>query len=139
MSYLLDTNILSDLIHNPQGRVARRIRQVGESQVCTSIIVAVGLRYGAFKRGSSRLSERVEGVLGFIRTIDFAPPADAAYATTRARLEQADAPIRANVLLIAAQAMAPGLVVVTENPREFQRIDGLRVENWLGPDHLASS
>jgi predicted nucleic acid-binding protein len=49
MRYLLDTNIVSDLIRNPQGRIAEQIRKIGEAQVCTSIIVAAELRYGATK------------------------------------------------------------------------------------------
>ena len=49
--YLLDTNIISDLIKNPKGRVAKRIARVGESNVCTSIIVAAELRYGCAKSG----------------------------------------------------------------------------------------
>jgi hypothetical protein len=64
MRYLLDTNIVSDLIRNPQGRVEQHIRAVGEPQVCTSIIVAAELRYGAMKRGSQRLTAQLEAVLG---------------------------------------------------------------------------
>ena len=56
MRYLLDTNILSDLVRNPQGRVAQHIREIGEAQVCTSIIVAAELRYGAAKKQSTRLT-----------------------------------------------------------------------------------
>ena len=52
MRYLLDTNIVSDIICNPQGLVTQRIRKVGEAQVCTSVIVAAGLRYGAARKGS---------------------------------------------------------------------------------------
>jgi len=60
MRYLLDTNIVSDLVRNPQGKVAQHIRNIGEAQVCTSIIVAAELRYGAAKnaRHGSRLSLR---------------------------------------------------------------------------------
>ena len=62
MRYLLDTNIVSDLVRNPQGRVTQRIREVGEARVCTSIIVAAELRYGASKRGSPRLRAQLEAV-----------------------------------------------------------------------------
>ena len=58
--YLLDTNILSDLIRNPQGKAAKRIAKVGEDNVCTSIIVAAELRYGCAKSGSRRLIEAVK-------------------------------------------------------------------------------
>jgi predicted nucleic acid-binding protein len=83
MHYLLDTNIVSDLIRNPQGRVTERIREVGEAQVCTSIIVAAELRYGAAKRGSLRLTAQVEAVLGALEVLPFAAPA--AYGVLRAR------------------------------------------------------
>jgi tRNA(fMet)-specific endonuclease VapC len=63
---LLDTNILSVLIRNPQGHAARRIAKVGENSVCTSIIVAAELRYGCAKSGSMRLSKAVEDLLGEI-------------------------------------------------------------------------
>jgi tRNA(fMet)-specific endonuclease VapC len=66
MRYLLDTNILSDLIRNPQGRVAEQIRKLGEAEVCTSIVVAGELRYGAAKRGALGLSSRLEAVLGVL-------------------------------------------------------------------------
>jgi tRNA(fMet)-specific endonuclease VapC len=54
--YLLDTRIVSDLIRNPQGRVAAHIKKIGETQICTSIIVAAELRYGAAKKGLARLT-----------------------------------------------------------------------------------
>ena len=59
MRYLLDTNIVSDLVRRPQGRISERIREVGEAQICTSIIVAAELRYGAAKKGSPRLATGV--------------------------------------------------------------------------------
>ncbi len=131
MRYLLDTNIVSDLIRNPQGRVAEQIRKVGEAQVCTSIIVAAELRYGAAKKGSPRLAAQLEAVLGGLDVLPFEAPADAAYGHIRAKLEQAGTPIGGNDLLIAAQAVALGCTIVTGNDREFIRIGGLHCENWL--------
>jgi tRNA(fMet)-specific endonuclease VapC len=131
MRYLLDTNVVSDLIRNPQGRVAEHIRRVGEAQVCTSIIVAAELRYGAAKRGSPRLAAQLEAVLGCLDVLALETPADAAYGLIRTRLEQAGRPIGSNDLLIAAQAIALGYTIVTDNEREFARIDGLLRENWL--------
>ena len=61
--YLLDTNILSHLIKQPAGPVTRRIRVVGETALCTSIVVACELRYGAAKKGLSALTERVGALL----------------------------------------------------------------------------
>jgi tRNA(fMet)-specific endonuclease VapC len=64
MRYPVDTNIVSDLVRNPQGKVAQRICKVGETQVCTSIVVAAELRYGASKKGSPRLAAQLKAVLG---------------------------------------------------------------------------
>jgi tRNA(fMet)-specific endonuclease VapC len=134
MRYLLDTNIVSDLIRAPQGRAAQQIRVVGEAMVRTSIIVAAELRFGACKLGSPRLTERLEAVLGVLEIMPFAAPADTIYGQIRARLEQAGTPIGGNDLLIAAQAIALGDTIVTDNEREFGRVDGLHLENWLrGP------
>ena len=133
MRYLLDTNVVSDLIRNPQGRVAKHIRKVGEAQVCTSIIVAAELRYGATKKGSARLTAQLEAVLGALDVLPLVAPADAAYGLIRTQLEQAGRPIGSNDLLIAAQAIALGYTIVTDNEREFARVGGLPCENWLRP------
>jgi tRNA(fMet)-specific endonuclease VapC len=131
MRYLLDTNIVSDLIRFPQGRCAARIAAVGQGNVCTSIVVACELRYGAAKRRSVRLSRQVEAVLGAIEIAPFEAPADKAYGTTRTKLESAGTPIGGNDLLIAAQALSLSLVLVTDNEREFSRVQGLKIENWI--------
>jgi len=136
MRYLLDTNIVSDLVRNPQGKVASQVRAVGEKHVCTSIIVAAELRYRANKKradkkGSPRLSSQLDAVLGVLEVLPFETPADTSYGLLRTRLEQAGTPIGANDLLIAAQALALGYVIVTDNEREFSRVKGLRLQNWL--------
>lgn len=131
MRYLLDTNIVSDLVRNPQGRVTSRIREVGEAQVCTSIIVASELRYGAVKRGSPRLTAQLDAVLEALEVVPFEAPADVAYGVLRARLERAGRLIGGNDLLIAAHAIALRHTIVTDNEREFARVDGLPCENWL--------
>jgi tRNA(fMet)-specific endonuclease VapC len=130
MRYLLDTSIVSDLVRHPQGRIAGHIRKVGETQVCTSIIVAAELRYGAAKKGSQRLTAQLETVLGALDVLPFETPADAIYGQIRTRLEQIGKPIGGNDLLIAAQAVALGCTIVTDNEGEFARIDGLPRENW---------
>ncbi len=131
MRYLLDTNIVSDLVRNPQGKVAQHIRKVGEAQVCTSIIVAAELRYGATKKGSPRLLAQLEAVLGALEVLPFEVPADAAYGLLRTRLEQVGRPIGANDLLIAAQTFSLGYTIVTDNDKEFAHVEDLRRENWL--------
>ena len=131
MRYLLDTNIIASLVRDPRGPAAQRIREVGETRVCTSIIVAAELRYGAAKRGSARLSAQLETVLDALDVLPFEAPADAVYGRLRARLERAGRPIGGNDLLIAAQAVALGHTIVTDNEREFARIDDLPGENWM--------
>jgi tRNA(fMet)-specific endonuclease VapC len=129
--YLLDTNIISDVIRNPDGSAARRIEQAGAKKIFTSIIVAAELRYGCAKKSSSKLLARVESVLETIPVLPLDSPADAKYGDTRAELEAAGQPIGTNHLLIAAHAYALGLTLVTDNTREFSRIRGLNLENWL--------
>ena len=131
MRFLLDTNIMSDLVRHPRGKISDRIAKVGEEHVCTSIIVAAELRFGATRKNSSRLTAQLEAVLGTIDVLALEAPVDAVYGVIRASLERTGQPIGANDLLIAAHALALGLTVVTDNEREFSRIDNLRVENWL--------
>ncbi|MCS6996208.1 MAG: type II toxin-antitoxin system VapC family toxin [Casimicrobiaceae bacterium] len=129
--YLLDTNILSHLIRQPQGRIAEHIRHVGEERVCTSIVVAAELRFGAAKRGHEGLRENVERVLDAIDVLPFEPPADAHYAAIRLALERLGTPIGPNDLLVAAHARAADCVLVTANDNEFRRVPALEIVNWL--------
>jgi tRNA(fMet)-specific endonuclease VapC len=131
LRYLLDTNILSELIRDPRGAVARRIESVGEDRVCTSIVVAAELRFGAEKSGSAKLADRVDLLLSALEVLPLEPPADRHYAKIREHLARRGTPIGPNDLLIAAHALAMGLTVVTANAGEFPRVPGLRVENWL--------
>jgi len=129
--YMLDTNIISDLVKNPQGTAAQRIAKVGEDNICTSIIVAAELRYSCAKSGSKRLLKAVEDILSEIAILPFEVPADAEYGGIRSELEAAGKPIGSNDLLIAAHASATGTTIVTANTDEFKRVRGLNVENWL--------
>jgi tRNA(fMet)-specific endonuclease VapC len=129
--YVLDTNIISDLIRNPHGKVAKRIAKAGEENICTSIIVAAELRYGCAKSGSRRLLQAVEDLLSEIDVLPLDVPADSEYGGIRSDLEAAGRPIGGNDLWIAAQACAIGATVVTANVAEFKRVRSLKVENWL--------
>ena len=129
--YMLDTNIISDLMRNPQGKAAKRIAKLGEDSICTSVIVAAELRYGCAKSGSTRLLKAVEDLLAEIEVLPFEVPADAEYGGIRAKLEAAGTPIGGNDLLIAAHACTTGATIVTANTNEFKRVRGLKVENWL--------
>ncbi|NNJ96419.1 MAG: type II toxin-antitoxin system VapC family toxin [Gammaproteobacteria bacterium] len=131
LAYLLDTNILSDLVRNPQGEVAAQITKAGEDSVCTSVIVAAELRYGATKSNSAKLAERIDLILSALEILPLETPADHRYAAIRHHLTRQGTLIGPNDLLIAAHALANDLTVITANVREFSRVPGLKVENWL--------
>lgn len=131
MRYLLDTNIVSALVRDPGGPVAQRVAQAGRDAVCTSIFVTSELRFGAARRGSSRLEAQLEAVLRGLHALPFESPGDSVYAELRLRLERAGTPIGGTDTFIAAHALALGLTLVTDNEREFRRVENLLVENWL--------
>jgi tRNA(fMet)-specific endonuclease VapC len=129
--YLLDSNSMSDLIRHPGGKVARRFAVVGEPVVCTSIVVACELRFGAAKKGSSELSIRIDQLLASFNVLPLDREADRHYAEIRTDLSRKGRPIGSNDLLIAAHTLALDLILVTDNVDEFARVPGLSIENWL--------
>ncbi len=129
--YLLDANIVSALMRSPYGWLSERVARAGEANVVTSIIVAAELRFGALKKGSSRLVREVREVLLRLDAKPFEASADEHYSRLRTALERAGAPIGANDMLVAAHALALDATLVTDNEREFSRVEGLRLENWL--------
>jgi len=129
--YLLDTNILSHLVRQPQGPVADHIADVGEANVLTSVIVACELRYGAAKRGSRKLTRQVEAVLSAMTIRPLESDIERVYASIRVALERRGTPIGAHDMLIAAHARAIDAVCVTDNVAEFRRVPALKIENWL--------
>ena len=129
--YLLDTNILSHLVRQPQGPVADHIADVGEAYVLTSVIVACELRYGAARRGSKKLTRQVEAVLSAMTIKPLESDVERVYASIRVALERKGTPIGAHDMLIAAHARAIDAVCVTDNVAEFRRVPALKIENWL--------
>ncbi len=129
--YLLDTNILSHLVRQPQGPVAEHIADVGDANVITSVIVACELRYSAAKRGSRRLTRQVEAILGAMTIRALESDVERVYASIRVALEKKGTPISAHDMLIAAHARAIEAICVTDNVAEFKRVPALKVENWL--------
>jgi tRNA(fMet)-specific endonuclease VapC len=130
-AWMLDTNALSELIRNPHGKLAQRLQSVAFDSICTSIVVACELRFGARRKGSDALTRRVEQLLASVSVLPLDEPADQHYGDIRAALERAGSPIGGNDLLIAAHARSRGLTLVTHDVREFQRVADLRVEDWL--------
>jgi tRNA(fMet)-specific endonuclease VapC len=131
--YLLDTNILSDAIKNPHGACAEKIASAEAGSLCTSIVVAAELRFGAAKKGAPELSRRINQLLEAIEIAPLGAGSDLHYANLRCDLERQGLTIGANDMLIAAHALAMGAVLVTDNIREFSRIVDLTIQNWLRP------
>jgi tRNA(fMet)-specific endonuclease VapC len=129
--YLLDTNILSHLVRQPQGPVAEHIADVGEENVLTSVIVACELRYGAATRGSRKLARQVEAILGALTVKPLESDVERIYASIRVALERKGTPIGAHDMLIAAHARAIDAVCVTDNVAELKRVPALKVESWI--------
>jgi len=131
MRYMLDTNILSDLIKNPFGKVAEHIRKLEPGMVCTNIIVAGELHYGVKKKSSLNLRNRITQILTIIPVLILGEQVSVTYGTIRADLEKNGLPIGVNDLWIAAHALTENKIIVTHNVREFGRVKNLKLESWL--------
>jgi tRNA(fMet)-specific endonuclease VapC len=129
--FLLDTNVLSQLIRDPRGAVAMRLATTGDAQVFTSVVVSSELRLGARKKGSTVLTDRVDQLLASIDVAPLDVGVDQIYADIRNLLESSGQTIGANDLFIAAHALEQEATLVTDNVEEFQRVPGLKVENWV--------
>lgn len=127
---MLDTNVVSALIRRPHSEFAAHVAALPRGSYAISVIVASELRYGAAKRGSARLTERIEAVLQALDVLPLAEPVDRHYGEIRSGMEKAGQPIGLNDLLIAAHARALDATLVTSNVREFRRVPGLTVEDW---------
>ncbi|MGV3652267.1 MAG: PIN domain-containing protein [Devosia sp.] len=129
---MLDTNIVSAIGRSPNlPSINRHLAEIGPDTVCMSIVTAAEIRFGLSKSPSSKARANMETLLGSIPILPFDVPADHHYAEIRAVLVRAGTPIGSNDLLIAAHALALDLTLITDNVREFARVPGLRVENWL--------
>jgi len=129
--FLLDTNIL---IAGIKGRspVREKLEKVDASMILVSPIVLGELLTGVEKsRYKSSNRKRLLDVLAGLRMVDLEPEVAVGYGRIRAALESAGTPIGANDLWIAAHALTLDAVLVTDNEREFQRVPGLKIENWL--------
>ena len=129
--FLLDTNIISNLVRQPDGIATHKLRENSAAYLCTSIVVACELRFGAEKANSDLLRERIEQILARLEILPLDAPADSIYGRIRHDLESKGTPIGPNDLLIAAHALAQNLTLVTDNTGEFSRVEGLFVENWI--------
>lgn len=131
MRYLLDTNVCVDYLAGRFPAVAARLQSLPPEEVAISAIAVAELRFGADK--SARVDanhQRLDLFLNDVAVLDFDHAAARAYGTLRSALERSGTPIGPNDMLIAAQALAAGVVLVTANLDEFRRVAGLEVESW---------
>jgi len=130
---LLDTNICIHVINARPAAVLARFRQyrMGEIGVCS--VVAAELAYGVAKSGSERNRRALEMFLAPLTILPFDEAALWVYGDLRAELERQGTPIGALDTMIAAHALSQQCTLVTNNTREFARVPGLALENWVQP------
>lgn len=131
MRYLLDTNVWVDYLNQRFESVTARIQRADPEELGLSTVVLAELRYGADKsQRPARNHARIDVLIQEIPGLDFDETAAAAFGQLRTALEAQGSPIGPYDMMIAAQALSRGLVLVTDNVREFGRVKGLQVENW---------
>ena len=131
MKYLLDTNTCIYVINKKPPSAVARIRSKQAEEIAVSTVTIAELEYGVYR--SRKTDQNRIALLEFLVPLiilDFDQGAAAVYGSIRACLESRGTPIGPMDLLIAAQAMSQGLILVTNNEREFGRVDGLDLENW---------
>jgi tRNA(fMet)-specific endonuclease VapC len=132
MKYLLDTNIIAYIINKRPIEVFNRFHSLELNEISTSSIVVAELWFGVAK-SQRKVQNKIalENFLAELTIFDFDIRAAESYAIIRADLESKGTIIGANDLLISAHAVSLGLTLITNNAREFQRINELKIENWL--------
>jgi tRNA(fMet)-specific endonuclease VapC len=132
MNYLLDTNICIYIINKKPAAVLKRVQSKQPGQIAISSITLAELEYGVARSqhpGRNRMA-LLEFLFPFM-ILDFDQEASMVYGLIRSLLESRGRPVGPMDLLLAAQAKAHNLILVTNNEREFRRIDGLQIENWV--------
>ena len=125
LKFMLDTNIISDVIRNPNGNASKRWVALGDDSLSISAIAVSELRFGVLKRGSARLRTLSEELLSRIQVLPYEAEASHHYAEIREALEKVGKPIGATDLFIAAHARFLDLTLATANTREFRRVPDL--------------
>ena len=131
LTYMLDTNICIYVMKNYPQNLREKFNTLAE-QLCISSVTLGELHYGAEK--SARRDHNLTAIAHFVARLDvlpFAEKAAAHYGQVRAELERAGAPCGPHDMQIGGHARSEGLIIVTNNMREFSRMPGVRVENWV--------
>lgn len=131
MLYMLDTNICSYIIRNKPQSIKSKLQEVEENHtIALSSIVVSELLYGATKKDSPKLMKIVSAFIDNFIIYDYSKISAQSYANIRTDLEKKGKIIGANDLLIASHALSLGAVLVTNNTREFERVEKLSLEDW---------
>ena len=131
MLYMLDTNICSYIIRNKPQSIKAKLQEVEKNHtIALSSIVVSELLYGATKKNSSKLMRIVSAFIDNFIIYDYSKISAESYANIRTDLEKKGKIIGANDLLIASHALSLGAVLVTNNTKEFERVEGLVLEDW---------
>lgn len=132
MRYMLDTNTCIYVIKHRPPEVKKKLSSIPIDEVAVSGIVVGELWYGVLESAKPKHNEKaLTDFLQFISVLDWPAEAAQAYGKIRSHLKAKATPIGAMDLLIAAHALTLGLVLVTDNLKEFNRVPGLHVENWV--------
>ena len=129
--YLLDTNICVYVIRKRPESVYRRLSNIDERGVAISVVTAFELEVGALRSQGKHYSEAVRLFIAELPVLPLEDSARAAYGQFRTTLERRGEIIGAYDMLIAAHALALNATLVTNNEKEFKRVKGLKVENWV--------
>jgi len=132
MIYMLDTNICSFIIREKPLSVKERLKAIDKNnnKIVLSSIVASELLYGAYKKQSPKLINTVKSFIDFFEVLPFDPNAAEEYGKIRAYLEKKGIIIGAYDLQIAAHAKSINAILITNNTKEFSRVNGLKIEDW---------
>jgi len=131
MLYMLDTNICSYIIRNKPLSIKKKLEEIEkEHTVALSSIVVSELLYGAKKKDSPKLINIVSNFIDNFVICDYSKISAQSYSIVRTKLEKKGQIIGANDLLIASHALGIGAILVTNNTREFKRVENLIIEDW---------
>lgn len=132
MNYLIDTNICIYLINRRPSNLIQKFMGFEVGELAVSAVTVAELQYGVAKNQHWRRNQqRLDAFLRPLAVLPYDEAAGRVYGTIRAELERLGQPIGSLDTLIAAQALAHDLILVTNNEREFRRVAGLQVENWV--------
>jgi len=131
MTYLLDTNICIYIINEQPAQVLQRLIQAGRDSLAISTVTVAELAFGIAKSTRADSRTKLENFLSKFPILDWDQSAAWVYGNVRKTLEAKGQRIEERDLLLACQALALGATMVTNNTREFERIEGLKLENWV--------